>query len=452
MVRVARSAPQATLDDVVSACGGSKRVLLRGLRAATGRGRCDSLIVERFSGLNATRRAAATVVAGGPPPVLRLAAQDSAQRVADALSHAGAGTATWATRGAFHPSPTRQIGVRCLDPASSQQEKNLCLDTSLPPAAIGRVALSVSAPTRFAVIENAACPSYAVAGLAAGGFPRGMAHPRCPRYLLRRLSLADDEDIRHQVARNPSCDPETLGRLAGENSYASRAALEHPACPTQALRTAPATYATAVAANPNCPPELLESIASSGDFWTRSTVLDNPGCAPHIVGKLAHDREPRLRVAAAAHRNCPPALLGGFVHDRDPNVRAAAAARRDCPPELLEVLAADDDAEVLHAVVSNPACPPNVLTHIRELDSTMRLERAANPACPPEHLEHLMEYHSRDESTALAVAQHSNCPHGLLSRLAVHNSPNVALAAAQTIRARRHRDGRRVNGRDGPLR
>ena len=415
MVRVTRSAPQATLDDVASACGVSKRVLLRGLRSTTGRGRCDSLIVERFSGLNAARRAAVTVVAGGPPPVMRLAAQDSAQRVADALSHAGAGTATWATRGAYHPAPTRQIGVRCLEQAWNQA-RGLCVNPSLPPAVIGRVALSASASTPFAAAANEACPSYAVAGLAAGGFLQGMLHPRCPRYLLRRLSFADDEDIRRQVARNPNCDPETLGRLAGENSYASHAALEHPACPTQALRTAAATYDAAVAANPNCPPELLENIVFAGGFWMRSAVLENPGCAPHIVGKLAHDREPRLRAAAAAHRNCPPALFGGFVHDRDFNVRAAAAARRDCPPELLEVLAADDDAEVLHAVVSNPACPPNVLTHIRELDSTMRFERAANPACPPEHLEHLMEYHSRDESTALAVAQHSNCPHGLLSR------------------------------------
>ena len=435
MVRSARSAPHATLDEVAGAAGVSKRVLLRGLRSVSGRGRCDSMIVERFSSLNAPMRAAATVVAAGPPSLLRLAAQDSAQRVTDTLSCAGAGTATWATRSYEHPAPTRRIA------ASASGNSRMASDPNLPAAVLGRIACDSSiVAVKSTASENAACPPYALAALAATD-THAAAHPRCPSYVIGLLAGSDDEELRRRAARNPNCAPETVARLVADRSvYVRQVALENPNCPPGVLQKAAGSdvYGDQEHAvyNPACGAETLDKVASVGGTWARVAVLQHPNCAASTVQTLAHDPNWELREAAAGSEACPQSLIGGFAYDRSWHVRAAVAARGDCPHQLLAVLAKDDEEKVVAAVTSNPACSSEILADVKIVSDTLRITNANNPACSPRQLESLARFWHSDTSMMLPVAKNPNCPPLVLAKLAVHNSPIVALAAVKAMRER----------------
>ena len=84
----------------------------------------------------------------------------------------------------------------------------------------------------------------------------------------------------YPVASNPSCPPDVLRRLAGEDPG----------------------FACLVASNPACPPGTLTELAGHSSPEIRSQAVSNPACPQPTVAALADCEENSIVLAALARR------------------------------------------------------------------------------------------------------------------------------------------------------
>ena len=88
---------------------------------------------------------------------------------------------------------------------------------------------------------------------------------KTPKLVLNWLTYVEDSDVRYWVAINPNASPETLARLADDESSYVR---------------------SRVAFNPNTLPETLERLVNDKSYLVRCTVAENLNTPQYIKDYL----------------------------------------------------------------------------------------------------------------------------------------------------------------------
>ena len=405
MARAVRSAPTLDVDGIVSATGGSRRGVLKGLRSTSGRGRCDQALLAGFEKLSADGRALTACGSFASPPLVRLASLDNSATATDQLAEAASGPAAWPIRSAEHPGRTRYgaglAAWRGAEAAQIRFREIVERDPTLPRAVLHRsVRRSQSlfvCPGAF----NRRRPRYALGRFAAGATMRS-AESGSP---LERLACSTDEKARVVAAADRTCPRQTLEHLAAD---------EHPA--------------------------------------VRAAVAANESCAEGLLWTLGQDRASSVRDAAARNRACPQRLLGSLAHDLSGQARRQVAFNESCPPQIIGVLVGDDDRSVRSAVSTSPLCSPEMFERLLSARSGEPpvVQIAQNPACPMEHLETWATAY--DAELREAVAANPSLPTHLMQSLTLDHAPKVAVAAVTALRrARRNQYRSATDTTTGPL-
>ena len=389
-VRVARSAAGIPLSTVADTGGVSVDEVRAGLLAAAGRrGRCGTAATD------AARR--------WPPSGLwhRCAAPSAVRALSEDLiwtQDIPSKMAAWAASSkATGPGPDMPGRLDRHGP--------------IPPAALHRLAASTVADDRRAAATACSQPSQP--------------------FLLELLATDTDRWVRYYAARNDTCPPRTLVRLAeSDTDFQVLAAVAlHAALPARALQRLAgggtdqrraAAFATrnigllqrladdsesvvrqAVAANPACSAELCEQLAEDPDMINE--LLDNSATPASVLETVVAVKD--HREYAASHPNCSPALLEQLASDSDEHVRCTAAYHRSCPPGTLSQMLHDPAETVRVSAASNKRCPPEGVRHAAEHRSAaMRAAAARNPRCPPDVLRVL----ASDQATSVRCAVTAN--------------------------------------------
>jgi len=228
--------------------------------------------------------------------------------------------------------------------------------------------------------------------------------PSSPSELLRMLG-SNLQNItvttKTRLARNETCPPAALRRLAQDPAYRVVAAVtQNPSCSASLLRSIyqrDENHDSEIAVHPNCPPQILKQLAERTDVGVRYGVAGNPSCPIATLATLARDQTvnyqpvpgdsltgPRSVYAAAlGNPSCPPGLLQKHSAKLDYETRQAIGANISCPPAVLSDLAGDPHWEVRHAVAGNPGCLPSALERlIRDPDRGVAQTAANNPSLP----------------------------------------------------------------------
>jgi hypothetical protein len=106
-----------------------------------------------------------------------------------------------------------------------------------------------------------------------------------------------------QLASHPGASPETLKKLAGEES---------------------SEVVERVAENKQTPEEVLVELAEHPSAEVRSAVSENANASAEMMHKLAHDEHPDVRFRVAENANAPDQVLEHLTHDENPFVVARA--------------------------------------------------------------------------------------------------------------------------------
>ena len=165
-----------------------------------------------------------------------------------------------------------------------------------------------------AVREQAAANPNAAGGLlsllttSAGTSRAALRNPNCPPRLLAAAALRGARDLRRPVSTNPSCPPAVLAKLSADNDRYVRlgVAVNRSATP-QALARLSASSDTAiratVAGNKNCPPETLALLCEDADPRTRTAaqitqaMAASPGDRRPLAGDTRLPTDPPERSA-----------------------------------------------------------------------------------------------------------------------------------------------------------
>lgn len=286
---------------------------------------------------------------------------------------------------------------------------------------------------RFSLAENPVVAPEILAALAEDDDHKVVlavaGNPGTPAATLDHMARdVDDVGVRVAVIRNTAVGPETLGRLAHDDSETVRIwAQGHPSCPMDTVLRSARQGDTPAVRNPVLGADELGELAANPRVpaWA---VADNPNCPPDLLRHLVrrpHTGGGRSAAAAAAgHPNCPSDLADELLDSADREVAMTVAERQPLAPEQFARLVHDGTARFpadhwIWSVVANPHCPQEL---IRELDAahrglglTMYLvpdpatspdrvgslpseqqwELARNPATPPELLRALAEIGAR---------------------------------------------------------
>lgn len=168
---------------------------------------------------------------------------------------------------------------------------------------------------------------------------------------LQRLALDNSEYVRQCVASNPSTPFDAMIRLAGDVSRLVRKALAgNPMVPDQALRK----LATDADLLPRLTYDALAAIGTPP--MSRQEFADRFQDACTVLDFDAYD----ARLAAWYAPYATGLELWTMASIPEPRVLREVARNLRCPPGILRKLATHPDAAVRQAVASNPRTPPSV--------------------------------------------------------------------------------------------
>ena len=403
-VRMARSAPLASLSVCAAAAGTTPHRLRRRLARLTPRGSCAQLAATATGhGQQREVRAVGMSHRACPPGCARAGSSGRA------VSAAGKGTAGWSAR-----NPRGERLAEATAPAAHKgygppPRWNPAAWTDAAPRSVLAVLAANKDPhQRAAAARSVACPSMLLTGLTARTAPS---------------DFSDAEPLT-AVAVNDLCPPWVLARLLDYTANVDNLAAEHPRCPGKLLDAAienPATLLalrSCAASNPNCSDIVLRAAARSEYGWIAQGAASNPNYPPELLYEAAESSDPRTVGGAAVNPNSPPELLRRIAE------RASSYERSD-----------DDESwsDIPEQIAQNPHCPPDLLRQILSRNATRHAtERVANnPACPTDLLPGLASLSSdKHEEVRRAVAAHPSTPIGTLAGLADNGSGNVRRAVA----------------------
>ena len=147
-----------------------------------------------------------------------------------------------------------------------------------------------------------------------------------------------DEYVRATAASNPHTTAETLHALyaPGEDDMVLNAVAPNPNCPQRLLADmaekqprAPISGCMAyqVASNPSCPPDVLRRLAGE-DSGFACLVASNPACPPGTLTELAGHSSPEIRSQAVSNPTCPQPTVAALADCEENSIVLAALARR----------------------------------------------------------------------------------------------------------------------------
>ena len=274
VLRIARSAPQASVKQIAARVGCHPSTVRRHLNRRPGPGSLTDDSAGRGLPVRVIRQSSC------PPPLLRRFGEYADQGVASAA-----------------------IG-----------------NPSYPASRLTCKALHGPLLSRVHAVSNAACrPS--ILGWLAGNAPELASwiagNDNTPPKALVRLSADNNAETRHQVAKNPNCPPRALDRLAGDHNWqVRRSVADHPQCQAATLehfvndREAPVRCA--LAGNTNTTADQLTRLASCETYGSVLTaVAGNPNCPPEVLLRLGAHHDPEVRSHARSrlreqHAATPP--------------------------------------------------------------------------------------------------------------------------------------------------
>ena len=233
-VRAARRAPMFDIAEAAASANVTEMKLIKKLRAARSRGRCDQAAEIAANGAEPLQHAALGHRAC-PPAAVRHTAGQASLRVRDTAT----GTAAWASRSALHPAAPRRV-LALLGVARDADLRQIAAKSSgCPPAVAARLASDRSWEVR--------CHAALL--------------PGCSPQVLTRLVSDRDEDVRQNAVKNPNCPPQHLATLAEDPHHQVR---------------------QNAAANPGCGPYLLAELLAAPTQWhvpvSRRTRPPRRGC------------------------------------------------------------------------------------------------------------------------------------------------------------------------------
>ena len=295
----------------------------------------------------------------------------------------------------------------------------------------------------------------------------GLAHPACPRGVIRSHSANPDFEVRHAprgttaawAGRHSGQDlpaeapraamvrqatskrwfeslnatrlrasPLALVRLVGSAGTATTAA--NPACGAAGLHACAASpdeeIRAAAASNPSTPAAIVATLCEDSAYEVLRGVAANPGADIETLRRVGALCDVFVRQAVAGHPGCDEQTLTAFAGDDTNFVREAAAASPNCSAEILIALAGDAESQVRVAVAGNPFCPSETLRALSD-DPVFRVRVAAagNPHGNP------LRFIADMGDDALMKALTSNAAESDL-RAAAANAAGAAIGAASS--------------------
>ncbi|ANN21833.1 hypothetical protein SD37_17030 [Amycolatopsis orientalis] len=251
------------------------------------------------------------------------------------------------------------------------------------------------------------------------------------RDIAEELVAADNEELRAEVAKNPSLPTDLRDRLAEDPSAFVRAhvilrqdlsedrrrelhrdlcsAAEGPwSAESFALTVLNASavpwvsllplaerlsyldspihcFRAEVAASPDLPPEVVAALHDDKDVGIRRLVAHRPDTPGDVLERLVaqHGEHPKHRPLIVDHPNFPPEAFIRFATHSDPRRRSIALKGPDLPLEILAELATDPDDQVRADVAGHLKTPPEILRAlIEDRDLSVCAAAGANPRLP----------------------------------------------------------------------
>jgi hypothetical protein len=234
--------------------------------------------------------------------------------------------------------------------------------------------------------------------------------------ILESMATNEDAEVRAEVAWNPLCSAELLGRLADDRAENVR---------------------IAVAAHLNCPGAtrsvIVSALAASGGAEALGIVVRRGRPSEALLETLSQDTNEDVREAVAERADCPQRVLSKLAKDLQVGVRRAVAANENCPGVVLDQLA-DDTARdrwgrsVQDQVVLNQRCPGETLERLARASETAWKEIAANPNCNEATFELLVG--AKQKAVRETLAKNLGCPPGFLEAVARDSEDEVRHAVA----------------------
>ena len=417
-LRLSRSAPQMSLNEVAVAAAVKPRVLVRGLRELSLRGRCNRVVATAARSGSAAGRAAAVTGPWCPPALMRVAALDRSQAVSGA---ARGNPAAWA---GSPVTKSRAVPRAAFIREAMEGTAAVSLWNAHCPAAIITAAIAYR-DGRYLVVDNPNCPAEALAGVLADSedilaWEQASRAEQIPAVMLSAL-------IRHDYWRVHEA---ALARLLSENAPSTEMLAAAESMVSDSSRS---DMRAAAATNPACPPLMLDSLCRDDALEVRAAAAANPGCDPQAMQRMAGSQPSTLRTRVASNPACEPDLLAQLATDRAWSVRRQVAANDRCPPLVLNELAADPDERVRAAAVMNANCAAGTVLTLGGDDSAeVRARVASNPLCGSGTLSLLAA--DRFKQPRLAAASNSAVSVSVLAALIRDSDPDVRAAARHTAR------------------
>ena len=276
VLRLARSAPAHTLDEICAATSTNRAALSAAADKTLSRGRCVSL-TRRVLGDDTAQlehRVAAAAHRALPPPMARTCDNVASQAVAAAT----VGTAVWTQR------DSRSLGWHHNLNATSQPR--------IPTPTLRR--LCDSRGDNMEMVRRAAAASSV-----------------CPPVLLTAATSDTDSDVRAAAVEHPGCDAAAIAAASTDSSAEVReTAARHRACPPAALAVLasdpkPAIHAAAMI-HPDCPTLPIR-------LQAQLRAATDPDCDTAALNKFAHSANHRLKLATARHPNTTPRIVAAAL-------------------------------------------------------------------------------------------------------------------------------------------
>ena len=234
---------------------------------------------------------------------------------------------------------------------------------------------------------------------------------------------------------NPDTPPETLDRLATNESYSIRQGVaEHPRTKLETLNQLKTdnniNVREKVAANPNISSEIIEELSQDSMAAVRQAIVNNPQTSMTILNKLTSDRSDCVRGAIALRKDISESIALALANDSSAYVRQRLVCNPNISAKILELLSKDVDLiseegnrSVQIEMIKNVDLSPELFINLASSSSAkVRKEVAKHPKAPLSVLERLKA--DKDKYVRVEVAKNPNISSEIMEYLAT-DSINV---------------------------
>lgn len=315
----------------------------------------------------------------------------------------------------------------------------------LPPVVIKLLGRDPHLKVRRLIAMNRSTPPRTLARLASDREPEVRAaaarNPFTPVPVLQKLARGD---AALWVARNKSCDLETLKTLAEFAKPAVLVGLASNPRLTEELfeRLAGSEYdnvRAVVASNGYLPLSAAKKLIKDKSVWVLSCLANNPRiAAPELLVVLYRNHCPDVRAAVAVNPRTPVRVLARLINDRAPMVVRNVVYNKKTTREIIEKIKPFRSEEIDQALAGSFLLPVETLEKLYEKYGTRRYFRwlfAWNRLTPPDILRKIEQTAAagatldglREEAFNLNnfLSRNPNLPADLAEKLFAHPHENV---------------------------